>query len=245
MSELLEKFATVVGAATLALLLFAVCHEYGYFSVIGSQFQTFVSTTDYFTNATQWIVFAVWMGFSWVNWRGIEDPDYYPSFSMGWKGWILPGIFVLLFVFEFFTGSGFNNVPIFFFLLYLWLTFGTKIVPFAGSADENQRTIRKSLIIAPILIVVAFIVGQMKGTTALTTVDDPFKIKIKGGEDRQRILLRNLDKGLLVRSPAHERIEFIRWDQIEEITKASPAVRLESYSCRFFAVWCRSSQIDP
>jgi hypothetical protein len=54
MKDFLDNFAAVVGAATLALLLFAVCHEYGYFSVIGNYFQPFVSTTDYFSNATQW-----------------------------------------------------------------------------------------------------------------------------------------------------------------------------------------------
>lgn len=32
MKDFLDNFAAVVGAATLALLLFAVCHEYGYFS---------------------------------------------------------------------------------------------------------------------------------------------------------------------------------------------------------------------
>jgi hypothetical protein len=46
MKEFLDNFAAILGAATIALLLFAVCHEYGYFWVIGSQFQTFVSTSD-------------------------------------------------------------------------------------------------------------------------------------------------------------------------------------------------------
>ncbi|MDP3075815.1 hypothetical protein [Bradyrhizobium sp.] len=245
MGDILEKFAAMIGAATLALLLFAVCHEYGYFSVIGSQFQTFISTSDYFTNATQWIVFALWMGLTWVNWRGIDDPNYYPPLSMGWQGWILPGLFVFLLLLEFFTGSGFNFVPVFFLLLYLWLSFGTKLVPFAGSDDKNLRTIRRSIIAVPILVVVAFFVGQMKGNTALSTVEEPYKIKIKGGEERQRILLRNLDKGLLVRSPTHERIEFIRWDQIEEVTKPSHTTRLESYSCRWLNVWCWHSKVEP
>jgi hypothetical protein len=68
---------------------------------------------------------------------------------------------------------------------------------------------------------------------------------LKGGEERQRILLRNLDKGLLVRSPTHEHIEFIRWDQIEEVTKPSPTTRLESYSCRWLNVWCWHSKVEP
>jgi hypothetical protein len=56
----------------------------------------------------------------------------------------------------------------------------------------------------------------------------PFARKLKGAELRQRILLRNFEKGLLVSSPADQRVEFIRWDQIEEVTKPSPRFADES-----------------
>src|SRR5450755_5062094 len=80
---------------------------------------------------------------------------------------------------------------------------------------------------------------------ALTTMSDPYQVKVKGGEVRNRILLRSFDKGLLVRSPADERVEFIKWDQIEEVTKPSPTDRGESYSCQWFAINCTEAPIIP
>jgi hypothetical protein len=55
MKAFLDNFAAVLASATLALLLLSVCHEYGYFWGVGSRFQTFVSTTDYFSNAILWL----------------------------------------------------------------------------------------------------------------------------------------------------------------------------------------------
>src|SRR5882757_9268597 len=113
MKEFLDHFAAVLGAATIALLLFAVCHEYGYFWVIGSQFQTFVSTTDYFSNASQWIVAVLFALATWVNWFGIFDED--PPFGGGWVAWLLPAFFVVMLVTDFFFGRGTNSVLLFLF----------------------------------------------------------------------------------------------------------------------------------
>lgn len=128
---------------------------------------------------------------------------------------------------------------------YLWLVYGVKKVPFAESDDPTHKKIRATIIAAPVLAMVAFNVGKQKGIRALTTMSDPYQVKVKGGEVRNRILLRSFDKGLLVRSPADERVEFIKWDQIEEVTKPSPTDRGESYSCQWFAINCTEAPIIP
>lgn len=85
MKDFLDNFAAVVGAATLALLLFAVCHEYGYFSVIGNQFQSFVSTTDYFSNATQWALATAFSLWAWLDWKAVfGGKEYMQSMIKDW-----------------------------------------------------------------------------------------------------------------------------------------------------------------
>jgi hypothetical protein len=79
-----------------------------------------------------------------------------------------------------------------------------KEIPFAEPDDPIHKKIRAAIIAAPVLAIAALIVGKQKGVSALTTMSDP-----------------GFDKGLLVRSPADERVEFIKWDQIEEVTKSS------------------------
>ncbi len=60
MKALLDNFAAVLGSATIGLLLLSITHEYGYFWVVGSKFQTFLTTTDYFSNAILWVPLDDW-----------------------------------------------------------------------------------------------------------------------------------------------------------------------------------------
>jgi hypothetical protein len=127
----------------------------------------------------------------------------------------------------------------------VWLVYGIKKVPFAESDDPFHKKIRTAIITAPVLAMAAFVAGKQRADSALTTMSDPYQVKVKGGEVRNRILLRSFDKGLLVRSPADERVEFIKWDQIDEVTKSSPRNRGESYSCQWFEINCSKEQFVP
>jgi hypothetical protein len=128
---------------------------------------------------------------------------------------------------------------------YLWLVYGVKTVPFADSDDPVHKKIRAAIVAVPVFAVLAFVTGKQKAVSALATMSDPYKVKIKGGEERNRILLRSFDKGLLVRSPTDERVEFIKWDQIEEVTKSSPKDQGESYSCQWLEINCRTKPLEP
>jgi hypothetical protein len=55
MKAFLEHFAAILGAVTAAILAMSWSHEYGYFSTIGRQFQTFLTTGDYITNGSLWL----------------------------------------------------------------------------------------------------------------------------------------------------------------------------------------------
>ncbi|WOH60929.1 hypothetical protein [Bradyrhizobium sp. BWC-3-1] len=245
MKDFLDNFAAVIGAATLALLLFAVCHEYGYFSVIGSSFQSFVSTTDYFTNATQWFLMTGFSLYTWLDWKSLFGTKIYMQpLSKDWRTWLFPSVMLLLFLLDWFFSAQ-PSVQFFFLFLYVWLVYVAKyIIPFADATEPMKKNIRSAIIAVPVLAVFAFSFGQQKGLSSLYAISDPYTIKMKT-ETRQRVLLRNFDKGLLVRNPVDQRVEFIKWDQIEEVTKPSPKYPYESYACKWLEWWCRLPSMSP
>ena len=129
--------------------------------------------------------------------------------------------------------------------MYFWLVYGVRQLPFAETDDPVYKKVRTALIAMPVLAVLAFVAGQTRASGAIAAVGEPYKVKMKGGEERQRVLLRSFDKGLLVRSPTEERVEFIKWDQIEEVTKRSPKDRGESLSCLWLNLHCLKEQFAP
>ena len=152
---------------------------------------------------------------------------------------LLPLILIM-----FFSPYSFD-IGLLFLFAYFWLVYGSRKVPFAGSADPIQSKLRAAMLAAPVLALAAFFAGKQRADSALATTHDPYKLKIKGGEERNRILLRSFDKGLLVRSPVDERVEFIKWDQIEEVKKPSPKDRGESLSCLWFRINCFKNETTP
>src|SRR5690242_14337262 len=168
MKDFLDNFAAVIGAATLALLLFSVCHEYGYFWIIGSHFQTFASTSDYFTNSTQWLVAALFLMWGWVDWKatfGLQS--YYAPLSKDWRTWLFPAVVGIPYLtLTFFAPSTFP-VSLFFIFTYVWLVYGVKKVPFATAEEPLYKRLRAVLIAMPVVAVLAFVTGQMKASSAL------------------------------------------------------------------------------
>ena len=70
----LDHFAAVIGSATIAVLITSVSHEVGYFFVIGSHFQTFLTTTDYLTNGVLWLRVAFVTVWGMTDWSKLKNP---------------------------------------------------------------------------------------------------------------------------------------------------------------------------
>ncbi len=71
-----------------------------------------------------------------------------------------------------------------------------RFVPFLDAPEPLYKNFRAAMTAAPVLALLAYVTGEMKGDAALSSISDPYQLQIKGGEPRNRILLRNFDKGL-------------------------------------------------
>jgi hypothetical protein len=60
----LDKFPTIITASTFFVLVLAVTHEWGYFWVIGTHFQTLMSPSDYLSSGLLWLPYlGIWCFF--------------------------------------------------------------------------------------------------------------------------------------------------------------------------------------
>jgi hypothetical protein len=212
MKALLDNFAAIIGAITIALLLLSVSHEYGYFWIVGSRFQTFLSTTDYFSNAILWLPWLAVISYFYVDWDVLVGKRLY-VFKLDWKNVTVALImFGSPLLFFFFVGEVWPFGLILPFI-FLWLFFQQKL-PYADAKSGTLHFLHRTMVISPVVLALSVGWGLVQGQSALKSFDEPYTIVVKDGEKINRVLLRTFDKGLLVRDTSENRIEFIKWTKL-------------------------------
>jgi hypothetical protein len=224
MKAFLEHFGAIVGAITIFIFMMSVCHEYGYFWSVGSQFQTFLSTTDYFTNGVLWLPISVLFGFQWVDWWRLREEGQPKLNWKKWSSWVL-GLVVFL-------GLGvtavivtwplqfFAWVNIMFVIMILWSRRWRKFLPTTEIDEPFKEIIRQSIRLGPPLAIAMFLLGSVDAEKDLTRSEEPYEFRFKNEDSAQvRILLRNFDKGVLLRNESDHSVEFRKWDDIVVVEK--------------------------
>ena len=88
----------------------------------------------------------------------------------------------------------------------------------------------------PPILLGMFIWGSVNASSDLTRTDNAYNFRFAGeSADHSAIFLRNFDKGVLLRDPVGNKIEFHRWDNI--VTISGPVTKTTSIGCRLFN-WC-------
>jgi hypothetical protein len=241
MKEFLENFAAILGALTISLLVLSISHEYGYFWNIGSQFQTFLSTTDYFTNGVLWLPLAlIYTRYNIDWWRFGEEQKQARNWRR-WQSWVWPSICVALFILV--IGATPTPAPMINMLLFLgafvflWSRVWSSVFPTNVLQEPFQLVARQIAQFGPPAIAGMFVWGWIDGLADLSRLSDPYILKFKKDESVElRIVLRNFEKGVLVRNAAAHRIEFHRWEGIDSVSKQLPG-ESRSFACWAFE-WC-------
>jgi hypothetical protein len=233
----LDNFAAILGTATIALLLVSVCHEYGYFWIVGSRLQTFVSTTDYFSNSILWLPWIAFALYAYLDWDVLMGRRRY-GFGWNWKtatwfafifGSPIAGLFLLD---EFWIFS--LIIP----GILAWVLVASNRLPFSNSDSELERMAYRAMLIAPIVAAISFGYGVTQGQSALKTFDEPYKLELKDLGTINRVLLRTFEKGILVRDTIDDRIEFINFEQVRRLSRFAPPERKVPVSCSWLRVNC-------
>ncbi len=241
MKAFLDNFAAVLGAATVALLLLSVSHEYGYFWVIGSHFQTFLTTTDYFSNAVLWLPALFIAIYAYLDWDVMLGLRRYALPGCNWNGVVWAFIVIVLPIIAFFFFPYPSPFTFILPLVIVWLMYGARLLPFADTDAELLLQVRRVLTILPVVMAVAFGWGISQGINDLRSFGEPYTLQTKASPNQHRILLRTFDKGILARDVAESRIEFIQWDELLKLYRFAPPPRAVPLSCSWFGLNCHNA----
>jgi hypothetical protein len=238
----LENFAAIVGTITVVMLAMSVSHEYGYFWSIGRPFQTFLTTTDYLANGVLWLPFAlvfIYVTFQWNETRSDLPQKTNLTKSQKRLGNGLFIVFVLLLFamatwpLDLIVGSDLIIVGV-----LVWARIWRRFVTVVMLDDPFQLIVQQMIQFGPPIILALFVYGSVNANTDLNRTDDPYTFQFKNEETpKQKIFLRNFDRGVLVRDAAEKRIEFYKWDDIAEISRAVPKPSV-SFMCRRYGFMC-------
>jgi hypothetical protein len=207
------------------LLALSVTHEYGYFHTIGPHFQTFISTSDYFANAVLWLP-LMFIAYGWVDWKQLrEDQEPTKRVLKEWRTWIWPAFGVAWLLFLTVTtrwppGYGYLTFSLVMFFLF-WATAWRNVVTFLPPAEDGLIKIgRLAIRLGVPLLAAVFVLGWWNAAVDLERYSNPYIFRFKGSDDHSlRIVLRNFDKGVLMKNAVDNRVEFRRWEDIVAIEK--------------------------
>jgi hypothetical protein len=241
MKNFLESFASILGVCTVAMLILAVSHELGYFWLVGWEFQALLTTTDYLSNAVFWLPFALVFAYGAIDWWRLEENRVEPS--KNWRkvsSWIWPGFCTLVVCILAFFSTWPPNTSAIYVCLSVIIFFWSKVwrrIPLEFF-EEPFRSVARGFVrlgIPAMLVMFAHGWWTAGGDIETMTGADIFRFKDIPAV-QLRVALRSMDKGMLLRDPVSDRIEFHRWESIESISRIrkKPA---RSAACYFFE-WC-------
>jgi hypothetical protein len=227
------------------VILMSMSHEYGYFWVIGRQFQTFLTTSDYFNNAVLWLP-----GMAIVLWGYLDWDVLLGKRTLAPPGFNLPGAIVFLIIFSFPVFGFFYLAPDFPYtylmpFVLLWLAYGPRIFPVKEPDPDLIRHAKRAFVIVPVLAVMLFAWGISQAQTDLKSTDEPYTLEMKRGAPLVRNILRTFDKGILVRDTVYNQIEFVNWDEVSQITRFKAPLSEEPLSCSWLHLNCFNRNAVP
>ena len=183
MKAFLDQFAAILGAATVTVLLMSVCHEFGYFTLIGRHFQTLLSTTDYLANGVVFLPLAIFFAYG-VQWSELELEPRPTRDWKKWRSWIWPTLIGLFFIFIAVTTPwppyAFNMMYLMAVVIFAWSKIWPLVYrPVTSLGDDLNSVYRNTIRVGPPLAILLFLWGWINASTDLVRVDDPYLVKVK------------------------------------------------------------------
>jgi hypothetical protein len=243
---MLDKFPSMVAAATFIVLSLAVTHEWGYYSVFDPHIQGLVTPSDYLKSALLWlpaivITYFIMATLTLLEWRASDFRFGERSRASKWITHILGVNFVVLSLISFFYSTPVEGWFVYSIAIaYVW----SQIMEYMFSHHEvlSRFTLAAVLLVLfmPIGLSFAYASGMTEGRRDLLQRNEPtYTLTSKGKDERTRpvILLRALEMGALVRDQAD--VQFYGWGDVLML-QLSPKPSDQSHSCQFFGIRCKA-----
>jgi hypothetical protein len=251
----------LIAGASFFVLILAITHEFAYYQIVGSEFQSLMSATDYLVSSLSWLPLFVVITFAGVvgvlaliRWSGGRPHSEMRETSKPYRR--LSHVMELLF------GSGTAIATAVVVVLFgnpydLRLIGGLISVSSVAFVVWLAKTeIFRSVITLPVYIIapgafvfvaLAFVYGRWDGYHDLTRPVNVHTLKVKDNSTEvvKFVVLRLLTAGVLVRKLDEQRIQFYRWDQIETLSREFGPLDSRSVVCRLLKWDCPTIPAAP
>ena len=230
----------------------ATIHDWAYFYVVGSKFRSIQTTYDYITQAIEWMpTFLVIVSASLYVSRPFREfvirGGNIGLSGLGFHRWYRRQLFTGI------VGAGVIIIPSLTFavmepypsnLVYLCISF-LCLASAVSSIYINHVFRHFVLFNLGALALAVFTWGVMEGVLdsvgSITTGSSVHRLQLRGDStEKQILLLRIFEKGLLIRNSSNDRIEFIRWDQVEVLSRRASS-GLQPVGCSWLGLFCRAA----
>jgi len=245
MKEFFDAAPKIIGVSSFIVLLLSVVHEWGYFYVLGWHLQTIATTYDYLTNAFLWLPASSGIL---VTAQALEATMTIKENRVTLNRVVLyaaaaiPILGILLYLLI--GGEGISPALSVTSLIGIGAVYLlTKIIPGEWLAENSKY---RFVMMLPLIVLLMLGYGITNGYSDLRKVTDIYTVDQKEKQSaRQLVLLRSFEKGLLVRDAPAQRIEFIRWESINSISRVLAAEQSIGYLCLWVGVICRGNNPEP
>jgi hypothetical protein len=256
--EILELSGKAVAAISFLGLMVSGIFEWGYFSIIGSEFLRFAAVSDYIANAVVWLpasTLSLLLGFAidiiirrTEHWQSEEQIIRAAADPVALKRARDRPYKLLMFAAILFAAIAVIFLPpplqtpfYVFAVVVLWprlvvYVFGHVNAPKIGGAGLFAA------IFVPMILALAYFGGRAQANAALSTKSLPTTLQRSGMQEQRVLILRRFEKGLLVRDANERRIEFVRWEDIKTVGVDEAGVAMMSNFCSFFGLLCLPPQ---
>jgi hypothetical protein len=243
MENFLDRATALIATASATILIISICHEYGYFFIVGSAFQSFLTFSDYFSNAIFWLPALVIAIYSATNFDVLKRR---PVFSKEqWSNWVALAIALAgPFAAFFFAPYDFFAVTCVFTFVFFWAIIFDLLIPPTDS--QFASSLRQVVKFGVPICIASMAWGIVHGSVALTHAYDAYILKFeKDNSEELRVVLRSFEKGILVRDAKLDRVEFVKWSDLTELIKIREVPTRDPLSCSFFNWRCSLKPEGP
>lgn len=249
----MEMVPVVVATVSFVVLTLAFVHEWAFYSVVGSEFQSLMSVADYFNSAVAWLP---WAGLGFVVaiiWRLLdktrnvprEIKEYY--YKQNRIRWLLDRSPLWFFYFtaigaggfQFLFGDWYTRGALDLLFMALWVHLFMYLIDQESIAGVLTKELSQVLVFAPMLLFMAYIGGLTEAASSISQREPNFIGRLKGQyREREWLVLRILSSGVIVREASADRLRFVKWDEIVALEKPISKINRNGLVCRISGLLC-------
>ncbi|MEA2898370.1 MAG: hypothetical protein QOJ84_3985 [Bradyrhizobium sp.] len=244
----LEKIPSLIAAATFAALSFVVAYEWGYFGVIGSEFQSLFTAYDYISDLIVSIgpvllgLMAVAAIYTAIN-RKSNFASHDGGFESTWGkrlwNWQLELIWGFGFVLALLFSDETHRSGLFVLFGLLWFRIVGYIYSHTAFDAFKNSASGLLVLIIPGAMITMYGTGRDAAYFDLKNSKDQYRLQAKNKVSSQSVkILRFLDKGAIVLNPETKTVEFHPREDIALLERDVPRWETRSFACRHWGWGC-------